>query len=84
MVLDGVGGDTEQWAMRLLKPWSGAKYVTLVTPLLHDTDSMGLLNGTFQAGLSLHNTAFQVIASGSGRNLMWKFCCRSGCERSLT
>lgn len=60
MVLDGVGGGTEQWAMGLLKPWSGAKYVTLVTPLLHDTDSLGLLNGTFQAGLSLHNTAFQV------------------------
>lgn len=61
VVLDSVGGDTEQWAMGLLKPWSGAKYVTLVTPLLNDTDSLGLLNGTFQAGLSLHNTAFQVV-----------------------
>lgn len=61
VVLDGVGGDTEQWAIGLLKPWSGAKYVTLVTPLLHDTDSLGLLNGTFQAGFSLHNTAFQVV-----------------------
>lgn len=60
VILDGVGGDTEQWAMGLLKPWSGAKYVTLVTPLLDDTDSLGLLSGTFQAGLSLHNTAFQV------------------------
>lgn len=84
VVLDGVGGETEQWAMGLLKPWSGAKYVTLVTPLLHNTDSMGLLNGTFQAGLSLQSTAFQVISSGSGRNLMWKLCCCSGCKRSVT
>lgn len=65
--MDGVGGDTEQWAVGLLKPWSGAKYVTLVTPLLHDTDSLGLLNGAFQAGLSLHNTAFQVTTRRLGR-----------------
>lgn len=63
MILDGVGGETEQWAVGLLKPWSGAKYVTLVTPLLHDTDSLGLLGGAFQAGLSLHNTALQVETS---------------------
>lgn len=65
VILDGVGGETEQWALGLLKPWSGAKYVTLVTPLLQDTDSLGWLSGIFQAGFSLHNTAFQVNTSGS-------------------
>lgn len=65
VILDGVGRETEQWALGLLKPWSGAKYVTLVTPLLQDTDSLGLLSGTFQAGFNLHNTAFQVNTSGS-------------------
>ena len=64
VILDGVGRETEHWALGLLKPWSGAKYVTLVTPLLQDTDSLGLLSGTFQAGFSLHNTAFQVNTSG--------------------
>ncbi|TNM94867.1 hypothetical protein fugu_017626 [Takifugu bimaculatus] len=77
VVLDGVGGDTEQWAMGLLKPWSGAKYVTLVTPLLHDTDSLGLLNGTFHAGLSLHNTAFQSAIS-SGVFYRWGFYAPDG------
>uniref|UniRef100_A0A3Q3XB63 NAD(P)H oxidoreductase RTN4IP1, mitochondrial n=1 Tax=Mola mola TaxID=94237 RepID=A0A3Q3XB63_MOLML len=46
LILDGVGGETEQWAMGMLKPWSGAKYITLVTPLLLNTDSMGLLQGS--------------------------------------
>lgn len=64
VILDAVGGETEQWALGLLKPWSGAKYVTLVTPLLQDTDSLGLLSGTFQAGSCLHNTAFQVSTGG--------------------
>lgn len=61
--MDGVGGETEQWAIGLLKPWSGAKYVTLVTPLLLNTDSMGLLNGVFNAGFTLHSTAVQVNIS---------------------
>lgn len=60
MILDGVGGETEQWAMGMLKLWSGAKYVTLVTPLLLNTDSMGLLHGIFHAGFTLHSKAIQV------------------------
>lgn len=49
--------------MGLLKPWSGAKYVTLVTPLLLNTDSMGLLDGTLNAGFSLQSKAIQVNTS---------------------
>lgn len=60
VIIDSVGGDTEQWAVGLLKPWSGAKYVTLVTPLLADTDSHGLLEGIFHAGLTLQSKATQV------------------------
>lgn len=60
MILDGVGGETEQWAMGLLKPWSGAKYVTLVTPLLLNTDAMGLLHGAINTGFTLHSLALQV------------------------
>uniref|UniRef100_A0AAQ4QVV2 NAD(P)H oxidoreductase RTN4IP1, mitochondrial n=1 Tax=Gasterosteus aculeatus aculeatus TaxID=481459 RepID=A0AAQ4QVV2_GASAC len=61
VILDNVGGETEEWATGLLKPWSGAKYVTLVSPLLLQTDSMGLLDGMLQAGLSLHNKAMQIL-----------------------
>lgn len=77
VILDNVGGDTEEWAMRLLKPWSGAKYVTLVSPLLLNTDSMGLLDGTLHAGLTLHNKAFQNITS-SGVFYRWAFYAPDG------
>lgn len=72
VILDGVGGETERWATGLLKPWSGAKYVTLVTPLLHSTDSMGALQGALCAGLALHNTAVQSVMS-SGVFYRWAF-----------
>lgn len=67
VVLDNVGGETEQWATGLLKPWSGAKYVTLVTPLLQSTDSMGLLDGTLHAGFTLHSKAIQVHSCAATR-----------------
>uniref|UniRef100_A0A4W5RAT5 Reticulon 4 interacting protein 1 n=1 Tax=Hucho hucho TaxID=62062 RepID=A0A4W5RAT5_9TELE len=38
LVLDNVGADTESWALGLLKPWCGTKYVTLVTPFLRNTN----------------------------------------------
>ena len=60
MVLDNVGGNTEQWAVGLLKPWSGAKFVTLVSPFLMNTDSMALLAGAIRPGLTFHDKATQV------------------------
>ncbi|XP_041832621.1 reticulon-4-interacting protein 1 homolog, mitochondrial-like isoform X2 [Melanotaenia boesemani] len=77
VILDNVGGDTEQWALGLLKPWSGAKYVTLVSPLLLNTDSMGLLDGTFHAGYTLHNKAIQNIIS-NGVFYRWAFYAPDG------
>ncbi|KAM6954095.1 reticulon-4-interacting protein 1 homolog, mitochondrial-like [Aplochiton taeniatus] len=59
VILDNVGGDTEEWALSLLKPWCGAKYVTLVTPLLLNMDSLGLLDGGLRSGLILHSKATQ-------------------------
>lgn len=77
IVLDGVGGDTEEWAIGLLKPWSGAKYITLVTPLLLNTDSMGLLDGTLNAGFALHNKAIQNLLS-NGVFYRWGFYAPDG------
>lgn len=77
VILDNVGGDTDKWATKLLKPWSGAKYVTLVSPLLLNTDSMGLLDGTFQAGFTLHNKAIHNILS-SGVFYRWGFYAPDG------
>ncbi|XP_073348878.1 reticulon-4-interacting protein 1 homolog, mitochondrial-like [Pagrus major] len=77
VILDNVGGETEQLVMGMLKPWSGAKYVTLVTPLLLNTDSMGLLDGTFHAGFTLHSKAIQNLIS-SGVFYRWGFYAPDG------
>ncbi|TNN49285.1 Reticulon-4-interacting protein 1, mitochondrial [Liparis tanakae] len=77
VILDNVGGETEQWAMGLLKPWSGAKYVTLVTPLLLNTDSLGLMDGILQAGCALHSKVTQNVIS-RGVFYRWGFYAPDG------
>ncbi|XP_077366222.1 NAD(P)H oxidoreductase RTN4IP1, mitochondrial-like isoform X2 [Festucalex cinctus] len=77
LILDGVGGDTEEWAVGLLKPWSGSKYVTLVTPLLFKTDSLGLLDGLVHAGSALSTKVMQNITS-NGIFYRWGFFAPDG------
>ncbi|XP_051909121.1 reticulon-4-interacting protein 1 homolog, mitochondrial-like [Hippocampus zosterae] len=77
VILDGVGGDTEEWAVGLLKPWSGAKYVTLVTPLLFKTDSLGLVDGLVDAGSNLGTKVIQNIIS-NGIFYRWGFYAPDG------
>ncbi|KAG7253045.1 hypothetical protein CRUP_021612 [Coryphaenoides rupestris] len=85
VVLDNVGGgDTERWAAGLLRPWSGAKYVTLVTPLLHNMDSAGVLDGVARSGCSLHNKAMEVNADTykpRGENRTWAVLHGAGSRR---
>uniref|UniRef100_A0A4W5L5Z7 Enoyl reductase (ER) domain-containing protein n=1 Tax=Hucho hucho TaxID=62062 RepID=A0A4W5L5Z7_9TELE len=59
-----VGIMSKCWALGLLMPWAGAKYVTLVTPFLLNTDSMGLLEGTVHSGFILHQKAITNMCNG--------------------
>lgn len=61
LILDNVGGDAERWALNLLKPWSGAKYVTLVTPFLQNTDRLGIADGMMQTAVTVASKALKVI-----------------------
>lgn len=61
LILDNVGGDTERWALNLLKPWTGAKYVTLVTPFLQNTDTLGIADGMMQTAATVATKAFKVF-----------------------
>lgn len=61
LILDNVGGETERWALTLLKPWSGAKYVTLVTPFLQNTDLLGIADGMMQNAATVATKALKVI-----------------------
>ncbi|XP_041950522.1 reticulon-4-interacting protein 1 homolog, mitochondrial-like isoform X5 [Alosa sapidissima] len=64
LILDNVGGETDSWAMDLLKPWAGSKFVTLVSPLLRNTDSLGLVDGVLQSGMTLHDKAIRSLVNG--------------------
>ncbi|XP_067883158.1 reticulon-4-interacting protein 1 homolog, mitochondrial isoform X2 [Heterodontus francisci] len=63
-ILDNVGGHTEDWALNLLKPWSGATYVTLVTPFMVNTDRLGITNGIAQSGITLGSKILKHLRKG--------------------
>lgn len=64
LILDNVGGDTERWALKLLKPWSGAKYVTLVMPFMQNTDRLGVADGMMQTAATVASKALKVSLDG--------------------
>ncbi|KAI3367974.1 hypothetical protein L3Q82_026804, partial [Scortum barcoo] len=76
LILDNVGGDTERWALNLLKPWSGAKYVTLVTPFLQNTDTLGIADGMIQTAATVATKALKHLAKGV--HYRWGFFAPSG------
>lgn len=59
-ILDNVGGSTETWALNLLKKWSGATYVTLVTPFLLNMDRLGIADGMLQTGVTMGSKTLKV------------------------
>ncbi|XP_030637572.1 reticulon-4-interacting protein 1 homolog, mitochondrial-like [Chanos chanos] len=64
VILDNVGGDTEKWALGLLRPWTGAKFITLVTPFIMNTDTLGLVDGLLLSGMTLHTKAITNVCRG--------------------
>lgn len=76
LILDNIGGDTERWALTLLKPWSGAKYVTLVTPFLQNTDRLGLADGMMKTAMTVGGKALKHLRNGV--HYRWGFFAPSG------
>lgn len=76
LILDNIGGETEKWALDFLKPWNGAKYVTLVTPFLHNTDQLGLADGMMQSGVTIGCKVLKHLRKGV--HYRWGFFAPSG------
>uniref|UniRef100_A0A665U1T4 NAD(P)H oxidoreductase RTN4IP1, mitochondrial n=1 Tax=Echeneis naucrates TaxID=173247 RepID=A0A665U1T4_ECHNA len=76
LILDNVGGDTERWALTLLKPWSGAKYITLITPFLQNMDRLGIADGMMQTAATVATKALKNLARGV--HYRWGFFAPSG------
>ncbi|KAJ8287472.1 hypothetical protein COCON_G00001310 [Conger conger] len=76
LILDNVGGATENWALDFLKPWAGAKYITLVTPFLLNTDRLGVADGMMQNGVTLGRKTLKYMCKGV--HYRWGFFSPSG------
>ncbi|KAM4865661.1 NAD(P)H oxidoreductase RTN4IP1, mitochondrial [Thomomys bottae] len=75
-ILDNVGGSTEKWALNFLKKWSGATYVTLVTPFLLNMDRLGIADGMLQTGFTMGTKALKHFWQGV--HYRWAFFMASG------
>ncbi|POI31877.1 hypothetical protein CIB84_004372 [Bambusicola thoracicus] len=75
-ILDNVGGSTEKWALDLLKKWSGATYVTLVTPFLINMDRLGVADGMLQTGVTIGSKTVKHLLKGV--HYRWAFFMPSG------
>ncbi|XP_062980905.1 reticulon-4-interacting protein 1, mitochondrial [Elgaria multicarinata webbii] len=75
-ILDNIGGSTEKWALELLKKWSGATYVSLVTPFLVNVDRLGVADGMLQTGVTLGAKAVKHLCKGI--HYRWSFFAPSG------
>ncbi|XP_027651956.2 reticulon-4-interacting protein 1, mitochondrial isoform X2 [Falco biarmicus] len=75
-ILDNVGGSTENWALDLLKKWSGATYVTLVTPFLINMDKLGVADGMLQTGVTVGSKTVKHLFKGV--HYRWAFFMPSG------
>lgn len=76
LILDNIGGDTQRWALDLLKPWTGAKYVTLVTPFLQNTDRLGIADGMMQTAATVATKALKHLTKGV--HYRWGFFAPNG------
>ncbi|KAM5164359.1 NAD(P)H oxidoreductase RTN4IP1, mitochondrial [Mantella aurantiaca] len=76
VVLDNVGGTSEELALKYLKPWSGASYCTLVTPLLYNTDRLGIADGMMRTGITLGSKVIKHLCKGN--HYRWGFFSPSG------
>ncbi|XP_016083168.1 reticulon-4-interacting protein 1, mitochondrial isoform X2 [Ornithorhynchus anatinus] len=75
-ILDNVGGATEEWALSLLNKWSGATYVTLVTPFLLNMDRLGVADGMLRTGVTIGSKTLKHFCQGV--HYRWAFFMPSG------
>lgn len=75
-ILDNIGGSSEELALRYLKPWSGATFVTLVTPFLYNNDQLGIADGMMRTGVTLASKVMKHYCKGI--HYRWGFFTPSG------
>lgn len=72
IVLDPLGGKTPSFTLDGMKSWTGAKYVSLVMPVLPATDKLGLIGGLAQSLADFNLQAVKSLTKG-GISYRWAF-----------
>ena len=68
----GLGHDSATF-MELLRPWSNAKLVTLMSPLLRSTDAEGLFPGTIKTIMGLATKNIQTVFNNNGSTFRYGY-----------
>ncbi|XP_054719852.1 reticulon-4-interacting protein 1, mitochondrial-like isoform X2 [Uloborus diversus] len=71
VIIDNIGGDYPALTIELLKKMQSSKYVTVVSPLLKNTDEQGVLLGT--ASSAVQATLDTVMSLKDGRSFRWAY-----------
>ncbi|XP_060571194.1 reticulon-4-interacting protein 1 homolog, mitochondrial-like [Ruditapes philippinarum] len=72
VVLDPIGGETPSFTLDVLRSWSGAKYISLVMPVLPAIDKLGMIGGLAQSLMDFNLNAIKSFTKG-GINYRWAF-----------
>lgn len=70
-ILDGVGGDSQDFALDLLNDWSNSKYVTVSSPTLSYIDQYGLGLGTLFTSMDAARDTIRGLQNG--RSVRWAY-----------
>lgn len=73
IILDASGNATPSVYLCFLREWRNAKFITLRSPLLSNTDKLGLVGGMAQNALDLALTNLKSGAIAKGTTVRWGF-----------
>lgn len=77
VVLDPLGGEMPSFSLDMLKSWSGAKYITLVSPLMSNMDKLGLVGGLMKSAADFNCNVIKGFTKG-GVHYRWAFFIPNG------
>ncbi|CAL1539461.1 unnamed protein product [Lymnaea stagnalis] len=75
-ILDTLGGEYTTNGVKLLSPWQNSKLITLVTPLLKNSDTLGLIPGMLKSAVTAGIDSIKGLKSGG--SVRWAFFLPNG------
>ena len=64
VILDCVDNDLTRWSDEVMKSWSNSVHVSILSPVLHDTDAYGVVGGLFSVAAKYICRSFASLCNG--------------------